>query len=277
MKTETKSILVEKMDDAGHGLARLATLSGVDSDGDTYAAGAFSWKEGGEQWAPMLPAHNRAAMPFGKSRVYEDSGTAFAELHLNLDTAAGKEWHAHLKFDLATGRPAQEWSYGFGTLDAAYEQRGEDRIRVLKRVDVHEVSPVIRGAGVGTATLTMKSGGGTFGAQLEALIAELDDAVDRAGSIAGLRASEGRDMSKARLDQLAAIKDRIGALLAKAAAPCGTCKGSGKVGQETDEKTCPDCKGIGHVLAAPKAASDPVADALAAAWLTRDARKRLGQ
>lgn len=241
MKTETKSILVEKMDDAGHGLARLATLASVDSDGDTYAAGAFGWKEG-EQWAPMLPAHDRRAMPFGKARVYEDGGTAFAELHLNLDTAAGKEWHSHLKFDLATGRPAQEWSYGFGTLDAAFEQRGEDRIRILKRVDVHEVSPVVRGAGVGTATLGMKSRGGSFSEQLDALIAELDDAVDRAGSIATLRADDGRDMSKARLDQLTAIKDRIAGLVAKAAP-----------------------------------AEDPVAEALVADWLTRDARRRAGR
>lgn len=242
MKTETKSILVEKMDDAGHGLARLATLSGVDLDGDTYMPGAFSWKEGGEQWVPILPAHNRGAMPIGKSRVYEEGGVAFAELHLNLETAAGKEWQSHLKFDLAKGKPAQEWSYGFGTVEAVHEQRGDDRIRVLKRVDVHEVSPVVRGAGVGTATLAMKSRG-SFGDQLDALIADLDDALERATDIAGLRGAEGRDMSKARLDQLAAIKERIDQLIA------------------------------GKSAAAPPA-GDPVAEALAADWLTRDARRR---
>lgn len=239
MKTETKSILVEKMDDAGHGLARLATLSAVDHDGDTYAPGAFTWKPGAEQWAPMLPAHNRSAMPIGKVRVYEDGGVAFAELHLNLDTAAGKDWQSHLKFDLARGVPAQEWSYGFGTVEATFEQRGEDRVRVLKRVDVHEVSPVVRGAGIGTATLAMK---GRFGEQLDELIAEIDDAIGRAGDIAKLRSADGRDMSKARIDQLVELKARLDRLIGAAA----------------------------------EGGSDPVAEALAAEFLTRDARRRIG-
>lgn len=240
MKTEIKSMLVEKMDDAGHGLARLATLSEVDHDGDTYTAGAFGWKEGEEQWAPMLPAHNRGAMPIGKVRVYEEGGVALAELHLNLDTAAGKDWQSHLKFDLAKGKATQEWSYGFGIVDAAYEQRGDDRIRVLKRVDVHEVSPVVRGAGVGTATLAMK---GSFADQLDAAIAALDDLVGRAGDIAQLRAGDGRAMSKARLDQLAGLKARLDQLLV-----AGRCD-----------------------------AADPVAEAVAADWLTRDARRRAGR
>ena len=58
-KIEIKSILVEKMDDAGHGLARLATLAAVDHDGDTYAPGAFTWKDAGGQWVPMLPTAGR--------------------------------------------------------------------------------------------------------------------------------------------------------------------------------------------------------------------------
>ena len=244
MKTETKSILVEKMDDAGHGLARLATLAAVDHDGDTYAPNAFGWKDG-EQWAPMLPAHDRKAMPFGKARVYEEGGVAFAELHLNLESAAGKEWHSHLRFDLGKGRPAQEWSYGFGTVEAGYEQRGEDRIRVLKRVDVHEVSPVVRGAGVGTTTLSMK-GRGSFADQLDAVIAEIGDIVDRAGDIAALRGAEGRDMSKARLDQLTALKARLDDLIIAGHQPSG------------DDP-------------------DGLAEAMAADWITRDARRRAGR
>lgn len=242
MKTETKSLLVEKMDDAGHGLARLATLAAVDHDGDTYLPGAFGWKDGGEQWAPMLPAHDRRAMPFGKARVYEEGGVAFAQLHLNLEVTAGKEWHSQLKFDLATGKPAQEWSYGFGIGEAVHEQRGEDRVRVIKQVDVHEVSPVVRGAGFGTATLSMK-GRGSFAEQLDATIAELEDLVGRAGDIAKLRDAEGRDMSKARLDQLAQVKAKLDALLS-----------GGSVG-----------------------VGDPVAEALAASFLTRAARLRVGR
>ncbi len=208
MKTETKGLTVEKMDEKGQGLARIAILSAVDHDGDTYAPGAFSWKEGGHQWAHILPAHDRRAIPLGKARVYENGDAALAELHLNLDTEAGKNWHSALMFDLAKGTAIQEYSYGFGVVDAAFEQRGADRIRVLKRLDIHEVSPVVRGAGVGTGTLALKSRG-SFADQLNAVIAEIDDIIDRAGGVKALRDAEGRGMSKARLDQLAELRRRF--------------------------------------------------------------------
>lgn len=156
MKSETKSLTMERMDDAGNGLARIATLSAVDHDGDTYAPGAFSWR-GGQQWVPILPAHNRIAMPLGKARVYEEGDAAYAELHINLNSEAGREWHAALKFDREHGAAVQEWSYGFGVIDWEKGSVGGKQVRVLKRLDVHEVSPVIRGAGVGTGTLALKS------------------------------------------------------------------------------------------------------------------------
>ena len=69
MPIETKALAVEEMDEAGKGLARIATLSAVDHDGDAYARGAFGWTE---QWVPILPAHDRHAMPFGKARIFEE-------------------------------------------------------------------------------------------------------------------------------------------------------------------------------------------------------------
>lgn len=278
MKTQIKSLLIEKMDEAGHGLARLADLAQVDRDGDTYTPGAFAWKEGGEQWCPMLPAHNRSAMPIGKARVYEEGGVAYAELHLNLDTQAGLEWHKSLKFDLATGRPAQEWSYGFTTIDAVFEQRGQDRVRNLKRVDVHEVSPVIRGAGVGTATLMMKSHG-SFADQLDQVIEALEDVTERAGEVASLREADGRPMSKARREQLASIKARIETLLGKSAA-CAKCGGT-----ELDEKgNCKSCgtpvetdgKSAATADGKNAAAETEAAERMTVDYLTRGARKRFG-
>lgn len=151
---QTKMMTVKEMDDSGKGLALIANLSAIDHDGDTYQPGAFAWKE---QWAPLLTAHDRWVMPFGKTRVFEQGDAAYAELHLNLETQAGKDWHAALKFDLATGKAVQEWSFGYEVLDADFQIRGDDRVRVLKRLDVHEVSTVVRGAGLGTGTLSMKA------------------------------------------------------------------------------------------------------------------------
>lgn len=157
MKTETKNLTVERMDEVGHGLARIVTLSAVDRDGDTYARGAFSWKDGGSQWVPILPAHDRKAMPLGKARVYEEGDAVYAELFLNLNSETGREWHAALKFDIEHGKAVHEWSYGFGVLEKSEERRGGEKVRVLKRLDVHEVSPVVRGAGIGTGTLALKA------------------------------------------------------------------------------------------------------------------------
>lgn len=216
----TKQLTIEKMDAAGTGLARIAQLSAVDSDGDTYQRGAFSWKDKAEQWAPMLPAHDRRAMPLGKVRVYEDGDYAFAELSLNLATQAGRDWHETLKFDLATGNPVQEWSYGYEIVDGDYQVRGDQRVQVIKRVDVHEVSPVVRGAGVGTATLSIKSAELKHAhfAPLIGSLAELASALpDRADALSATGAKQLREIHAA-----------IGAVLAKADAPakmtCATCR-----------------------------------------------------
>jgi len=153
----TKSLTIEKMDEAGTGRARIATLSAVDHDGDTYLPGAFSWKDGGHQWCSILPAHDRRATPLGKARVYEEGDAAIADLHFNLAIPEAKSWHSAIMFDLAQGASVQEYSYGFDLQDFDYQVRGDDRVRLFKRVDVHEVSPVLKGAGIGTGTLAMKN------------------------------------------------------------------------------------------------------------------------
>lgn len=205
---QTKNITVQEMDDAGKGLALLANLSAVDHDGDTYLPGAFSWKAGDGQWAPLLTAHDRWGMPFGKARVFEEGDAAYAELHLNLDTQAGNDWHAALKFDLATGKSVQEWSYGYDVLDADYQVRSDSRVRVLKQLDVHEVSTVVRGAGAGTRTLAMK---GAKNAELkEARFGEL---LTELGGIAQLVAADPDVLSATGRKQLQDIHASLGEAL----------------------------------------------------------------
>jgi len=186
----TKNLTVTEMDDTGKGLALIADLSKVDNDNDGYAKGAFAWKE---QWAQLLTAHNLNMIPFGKARIFEDGDFAFAELHLNLEVQAGREWHSALKFDLANGSPIQEWSYGYTALEFERVFRELRKGRILKKVDVHEVSTVVRGAGTTTGTLSMKN----LKAQLkdgefDAVINHLGEMADTLKGDPGLLSATGR-------------------------------------------------------------------------------------
>jgi hypothetical protein len=69
-----------------------------------------------------------------------------------LDTEAGQETYQTIK----NVAELQEWSYALPEID--YEMRTIDgeTIRVLKRIKVNEVSPVLMGAGIGTRTLSLK-------------------------------------------------------------------------------------------------------------------------
>jgi hypothetical protein len=201
-----KAVTIESMDETGKGRARIAQLAAVDYDGDTYAPGAFSWKTGGGQWVQMIPAHNRQAMPFGKAWLFEQDGWALADFTLNLATQTGKEWHETLKFDLATGLPVQEWSYGFQTLDYAFEQREGMQVRVLKKLDCDEISPVLRGAGVGTGTLSIKAAAlkeNHFAVLIEAL-----------GELASVTAADASVLSATGRKQLEDIHAALGKALA---------------------------------------------------------------
>lgn len=204
---QTKNMTVTEMDEAGKGLALIAQLDGVDHDGDTYAPGAFAWKE---QWAPLLTAHDRHGMPFGKARLFEQGDKAFAELHINLETQTGRDWHSALKFDLSTGKSVQEWSYGYDAVDFEYRADAQNRIRVLKQLDVHEVSTVVRGAGRGTGTVMMK---GLKGALKDQVFADLFS--DLGNMVSALQGDPGL-LSATGMKQLTEIHASLGLAIERA-------------------------------------------------------------
>ena len=155
MERESKTgVELKQLDEEGTGLARIATLGVIDADGDLTLKGAF-----GEQHVLVLPTHDWGSLPLGKARVFEKGNEALAEFKLNLETVIGKEWHTALRFDLQDGKPILAWSYGFSVVDASFEERDDvGRVRILEKVTVHEVSPVVVGSGVDTGTLAIKSG-----------------------------------------------------------------------------------------------------------------------
>lgn len=175
----TKRMQVKDISSEGTVLAVIATLDVLDSDGDITVPGAF-----GEQVAQVVPAHDWSHVWLGKARVYESGNEALAEIKLNLDIEAAREWHSALKFDLAHGsRPLAEWSYGYTPAKFRHASIDGKHVRYLEQVTVHEVSPVMLGAGVGTRTIAAKSADGvcaTCGQPLDVPKADDDPLLDEA-------------------------------------------------------------------------------------------------
>ncbi len=149
-----KSFQIKQLEGDGTGSAVFATLNVADKDGDVTLPGAF-----GKQTVVVVPTHDWSSVPLGKGSTREVGDEAIVDFKLNLDSPTAKEWHSALKFDLAEGQQKQEWSYGFDILE---ESRGEfegDPVRFLKSLRIHEVSPVLVGAGVNTRTLALKERG----------------------------------------------------------------------------------------------------------------------
>ena len=183
-----KPAAIKAMDDAGHGTAVFATLDVIDKDGDIIVPGSI-----GNQTVQILPTHDWGSVPLGKGTTREEDGQALVDFQLNLDTVAGKEWHSSLRFDMANGDPVQEWSFGFTVGAAEPVTRDGREAQALSELDIHEVSPVVLGAGVGTRTLSVKHGGDKNAMRLADQIA----AVAKDAGEALARATELRDRRKA--------------------------------------------------------------------------------
>ena len=152
---ETKRIKLElKEADTGSVSSLFATLNVIDNDNDVIVPGAFSsqpvvlsdWQH--SSWSTNSP--NR---PVGKGYIREDGDRAIFDGKFFMDTVHGQEMY---KTARGLG-DIMEWSFGFNIIDSSTGLWEGEPVRFLKRLDVVEVSPVLRGAGIGTRTLDMKN------------------------------------------------------------------------------------------------------------------------
>ena len=133
-----------------------------------------------------------------------------------LTTQAGRDHFETLKFDIQNGTPLQEWSYTFDIEDAEPGEHGGEKVQLLKKLKVHSVDPVFRGAGVATATLGAKAKGMTFDAHMAAADSLLDDLsvfAERARALGALRSEEGKELSGGKLEHLRAQEYRLAVIL----------------------------------------------------------------
>lgn len=150
---DTKSLRVEvKDDDKGLVRAVFSTFNAIDSDQDVTRPGAF---EDGAEVPISSYGHTswQGALPVGKATIRQDSKKAVLEGQFFMDTTHGRDAFLTVKQLGALG----QWSYGYDPVEFSFGEHDGQRVRFLDKVLIHEVSPVLRGAGVGTRTLTAKS------------------------------------------------------------------------------------------------------------------------
>lgn len=188
MHTKRLSGRVEVKDaDKGTVAVVFATLGVKDLDGDVTVKGAF------EDGAPVvISAYGHKSwdgkLPVGTGEIREVKNEAVMDGQFLLDTAAGADTFITVKALAEKG--LGEWSYGYDAVKYSFGEHEGERVRFLEQQKVHEVSPVLLGAGINTRTLAAKSAGDVrFAEHVKAVTDDLDDLIDRA-----VRAAKGKTL-----------------------------------------------------------------------------------
>ena len=136
--------------------ATYATFSVVDHDRDVTEPGAF------ESGAPVRIAgfgHDWANYVIGDGVIGADSTKAWVDGEFYLTTSRGRDTYESVKRLGAKG--LQDFSYGYEvtrySIDPAELAKYPGAVRILKQLKVHEVSPVMLGAGIGTGVDSIKA------------------------------------------------------------------------------------------------------------------------
>ncbi len=202
---ERKSVEI-KLDDEKEGtfVARIATLNVVDKDGDMTLPGAFK-----KRLEVLVSAYMHGSwmgiLPVGKAVIHEEGEEVLADGEFNLKTEIGKEHYESIKFSGGL----QEWSYGFKVDESGEKEIDGQKVRLLKKITPFEISPVLLGAGVDTATLAIKNEKTTYADQAEMALAAVTDLAIRTKSLADLRRKEGRVLSEANRGRMKKLLEML--------------------------------------------------------------------
>lgn len=234
---EIKSATVQdfQLTEEGEILVAFAELDAVDREQDYTFTGAFPSK------AMPISHFNHGSWPergghptTGRVDVNEVGKQAVAKGKFFMDTTHGRDAYHTVK-GMAE---LQQWSYGYNVLEKAAPPTGIKARRGLKRVDPHELSPVLIGAGANTRTLDIKSlltadlealgddatinallkggplAGLPFAEMSSRLLRDVEDFTTRAAAIADMRVKEGRAISTARMETLRSHRQALADALA---------------------------------------------------------------
>ncbi|WP_207926439.1 phage major capsid protein [Actinocrispum wychmicini] len=216
----TKRLRVEVKDpDRGEVTAVFATLNAIDSDGDVAIPGAFT------DGAPVrISAYGhttwQGALPVGKGVIRTTEREAILDGQFFLDTTAGRDTFAVVK---QMGE-LREWPYGYDPVTFSYGEQDDRPVRFLEAIRVYEVSPVLRGAGVDTRTLAVKSGPLTLVDEARAVLAAVTDLNDRAADVVAKRRPKGKGLGLVSAELLTDLDTelaRLASLLTEPGADSG--------------------------------------------------------
>lgn len=200
---DTKSLRVELKDadeDKGEVTAVFSTFNVKDKDWDVTLPGAF---EDGASALISAYQHTswQGALPVGKGTISSTKTEAVFNGRFFMDTQAGADTFRVVK----EAGDLLEWSYGYDAVEYKFGDFEGEHVRFLEKLKVHEVSPVLIGAGENTRTLSAKSGGITFSDQLTAVLASVKAASARAADVLAKRQEKGKALgadSAALIEQI---------------------------------------------------------------------------
>ncbi|MFN8631203.1 MAG: HK97 family phage prohead protease [Chloroflexota bacterium] len=209
---ETKRVPAHdlKLTESGDITLAFAQLDVVDHDGDVTVAGAIPTKD----VAMSAYGHTSwdGALPVGRGTVKEAGGWGVFSGRFLMDTDQGRNTYNTVK----AMAELQEYSYGYGVTKASFGVKDGVNVRYLEGLDIFEVSPVLAGAGIGTHTMSIKGGGPgpglPYADALDGIVREAKALIERSRERAELRAKDGRLLSAASRDRLAALGDALEAL-----------------------------------------------------------------
>lgn len=184
----------------------------VDSYGDKIAHGAYGDLSGFIQSGFLAEGHDWDCAPIGYIMDAKEDGYGLwfkAQFH-STDNAQSVRTVVRERMD--AGKDVG-LSIGFFTKDAEYATEDGKQVRVLKSIDIKEISIVTVPAMPLAVAAAVKGGGIPYHEQEEGVLAALTDWVGRLSTFAGERK---QGLTEEKLTALRAAQDRISDLLAVA-------------------------------------------------------------
>ena len=104
----------------------------------------------------------------------------------------------------------QEWSYSLPGIESEMRTIDGETVRILKKITVNEVSPVLRGAGNGTRTLDIKDGKPTQTLDhIELVTGDVRAVVEKLSHVTDLRTADGRGPGAERVKRATELEQAL--------------------------------------------------------------------